>query len=198
MTNIQNVKKENNKPVVSGGIKDDKIIRRGANGRNTQRRQGQGGPGGDEFEKKVLQVDRISRTVRGGRRIRFRTLVIVGNRQGRVGMGVGKATEVVEAVEKANRVARKNLMDVPIINGTIPHQIEMTLGSAHILLKPAKVGTSIVAGGTIRTICELAGIKNIVGKILGTANKINNSKVTFEAFKRLANDVEHLKDWNVK
>lgn len=142
----------------------------------------------DEFDKKVLQVDRISRTVKGGKRIRFRALVITGNRAGKVGMGVGKATEVVEAVEKANRSARKSLFDVPIVKGTIPHQIEVFLGSAHILLKPARQGTSIVAGGTIRTICDLAGIKNVVGKILGTANKINNSKATFEAFKRLSRE----------
>lgn len=142
----------------------------------------------DEFEKKVLQVDRISRTVKGGKRIRFRALVIVGNRSGRVGIGVGKATEVIDAVEKANKIARKNMIDVPIINGTIPHQIEISLGSAHILLKPAKEGTSIVAGGTIRAICNLAGIKNIVGKILGTANKINNSKVTIAAFLKLTEE----------
>lgn len=146
----------------------------------------------DEFDKKVLQVDRISRTVKGGRRIRFRALIILGNHAGKVGIGVGKATEVVDAVEKGTRAARKNLIDVPIVNGTIPHQIEVFLGAAHILLKPAREGTSIVAGGTIRAICALAGIKNIVGKILGTANKINNSKATIEAFERLA------KEQNVK
>lgn len=140
---------------------------------------------GDEFEKKVLQVDRISRTVRGGKRIRFRALVIVGNRAGKVGMGLGKATEVVIAVDKATRVARKNLIDVPIVKGTIPYEIEVKLGSAHILLKPAKPGKSIVAGGTIRVICELGGIKDIVGKILGTANKINNSHAMMEAFNQI-------------
>lgn len=147
---------------------------------------------GGEFDKKVLQVDRISRTVRGGRRIRFRALVILGNHAGKVGIGVGKAAEVVEAVEKASRLARKNLIDVSIIKGTIPYQIEVYSGAAHILLKPAKEGTSIVAGGTIRAICDLAGIKNIVGKILGTANKINNSKATIKAFQIL------LKEQNVK
>jgi len=138
----------------------------------------------DEFEKKVLQVDRISRTVRGGRRIRFRVLVILGNRAGKVGMGIGKATEVVEAVEKGTTMARKNLVEVPIVSGTIPHELEVFMGSAHLLLKPAKAGSSIVAGGTIRTICDLAGIKDVMGKILGTANKINNSKAMFEAFRR--------------
>jgi len=141
-----------------------------------------------EFEKKVLQVDRVARTVRGGKRIRFRALVILGNKSGRVGMGIGKAAEVVNAVEKATRVAKKNLIDVPIRKGTIPHKIELSLGSAHIILKPAKPGTSIVAGGAIRVICKLAGIKDIVAKILGTANKINNSKATFEAFKVLTKE----------
>jgi len=142
----------------------------------------------DGFDKNVLQVDRISRTVKGGKRIRFRALVILGNRAGKVGIGVGKAAEVVDAVEKGTRIARKNLIDAPIVHETIPHEIEFRLGSAHILLKPARKGTSIVAGGTIRAICDLAGIKNIVGKILGTANKINNSKATIEAFKQLTKE----------
>ena len=140
---------------------------------------------GGEFDKKVLQVDRISRTVRGGKRIRFRVLVIMGNRAGKVGIGIAKANEVVVAVEKASRIARRNLIDVPIVNETIPHQIEVSLGASHILLKPAKAGSSIIAGGTIRTIAELAGIRNISGKIIGSANKINNSKAMIEAFPRL-------------
>lgn len=142
--------------------------------------------GGSEFEKKVLQVDRVARTVRGGKRVRFRALVIMGNRNGKVGIGIGKAAEVVDAVNKATKVAQKEMIEVTIKNDTIPHYIEMVYGSAHIILKPAKPGTSIVAGGAIRAICELAGIKNVVAKILGTANKINNSKATIEALKRLA------------
>jgi small subunit ribosomal protein S5 len=136
-----------------------------------------------EFDRSVLQVDRVSRTVAGGKRIRFRALVIVGNRNGKVGMGIGKAAEVVDAVAKATKFAQKNLIDVAIKNETILHKIDLKKGSAHIILKPARQGTSIVAGGTIRTIAELAGIKNIVAKILGTANKINNAKTTIEALK---------------
>lgn len=139
-----------------------------------------------EFEKKVLEVDRVARTVRGGKRIRFRALVIMGNRAGKVGIGIGKAAEVVDAVNKASKIAQKELIDVKIVNETIPYQIELSQGSAHIILKPARQGTSIVAGGAIRVICELAGIKNVVAKILGTANKINNSKATIEALKRLS------------
>lgn len=141
-----------------------------------------------EFDKKVLQVDRVARTVSGGKRIRFRVLVIMGNRSGKVGIGIGKATEVVEAVSKASRIAQKEMLEVPIINGTIPHRIEFSSGSSHIILKPARPGTSIVAGGAIRTICELAGIKNIVAKILGSANKINNSKALIAVFKIFAQE----------
>ena len=139
-----------------------------------------------EFEKRVLQVNRVARTVRGGKRIRFRALVIMGNRAGKVGIGIGKAAEVVDAVNKASKIAQKELIDVKIVNETIPFQIDISQGSAHIILKPARPGTSIVAGGAIRVICELAGIKNVVAKILGTANKINNSKATIEALKRLS------------
>ena len=139
-----------------------------------------------EFEKKVLQVDRVARTVRGGKRIRFRALVIMGNRAGKVGIGIGKAAEVIDAVSKASKIAQKELIDVKIVNETIPYKIELKMGSTHIILKPAKPGTSIVAGGAIRVICGLAGIKNVVAKILGSASKINNSKATIEALKKLA------------
>lgn len=139
-----------------------------------------------EYEKRVLQVDRVARTVAGGKRIRFRALVIMGNRNGKVGMGIGKASEVVDAVAKASKIAEKHMIEVKIVEGTIPNKIELRDGSAHIILKPAPAGTSIVAGGTIRTIANLAGIKNIVAKILGTANKINNAKATIEALERLS------------
>ena len=151
---------------------------------NRYNKVGGGEEGSTENEKKVLQVDRISRTVRGGKRIRFRVLVIIGNRAGRVGIGVGKATEVANAVTKATRVAQKNMIDVPITNETIPYKIEIKIGAANIILKPARPGTSIIAGGAVRVVCELAGIRNIVGKILGTANKINNSIAVIEAFKK--------------
>src|SRR4030042_4144028 len=142
-----------------------------------------------EFEKRVLQVDRVARTVSGGKRIRFRVLVILGNRAGKVGIGIGKAAEVVDAVAKATKIAEKNMIEVLIKNETIPRQIELQMGSAHIILKPARPGTSIVAGGTIRAIAGLAGIRNIVAKILGTANKINNAKATIEALRKISQEV---------
>ena len=145
-------------------------------------------PQKEKIEKKVLQIDRVSRTVRGGRRIRFRALVAVGNYAGKVGIGVAKGPEVALAVEKATKIAQKQMIEVPIINGTIPQTIRISQGSVEIILKPAKPGTSIVAGGAVRTICALAGIKNIVGKILGTANKINNSKALIFAFEKISKE----------
>ena len=139
-----------------------------------------------EYEEHVLQVDRVARTVKGGRRVRFRALVIIGNKAGKVGIGIGKASEVAIAVAKASKIAKKHVIVVPIVNDTIPFPIELSQGAAHILLKPAKAGTSIIAGGTIRVMCNLAGIRNLVAKVLGTANKINNAQTTMLAFEKLA------------
>ncbi len=152
--------------------------------RNQQPREPREKP---EFEEHVLQVDRVARTVKGGKRMRFRALVIIGNHNGKIGMGVGKAAEVADAVEKAKTIAKKHLLEVPIVNETIPGPIDIRQGAAHLILKPAKPGTSVIAGGTIRVICNLAGIKNLVAKILGTANKINNAQTTFKALEILAN-----------
>jgi small subunit ribosomal protein S5 len=139
-----------------------------------------------EYEEHVLQVDRVSRTVKGGKRMRFRALVIIGNRAGKIGMGVGKASEVVDAVAKATTFAKKHILEIPIVNDTIPFPIEINNGAAHLILKPAKAGTSVIAGGTIRVICNLAGIKNLVAKILGTANKINNAQTTLQALETIS------------
>lgn len=139
-----------------------------------------------EFEEHVLQVDRVSRTVKGGKRVRFRALVIVGNKLGKIGMGVGKGAEVAQAVAKASGLAKKHTIEVPIVNETIPYPIEMENGASHIILKPARLGTSVIAGGTIRVICNLAGIRNLVAKILGSANKINNAQTTFIALEKIA------------
>jgi len=145
-----------------------------------------------EYEEHVLQVDRVSRTVKGGKRMRFRALVIIGNRNGKIGMGVGKASEVVDAVSKATTFAKKHILEVPIVDETIPYPIEISQGAAHLILKPAKPGASVIAGGTIRVICNLAGIKNLVAKILGTSNKINNAQTTIMALEKLA------KQWHEK
>ncbi len=136
-------------------------------------------------EEVVIEINRISRTVKGGRRIRFRATVVTGNRNGKVGLGVAKASEVQTAVQKATNYARKHQVDVPITKGTIPMQVEAKHGSAKIIMKPAKEGTSLIAGSSIRPMLELAGIKNIVTKSLGSSNKINNIIASINAFKKL-------------
>lgn len=135
-----------------------------------------------EFEERVIEVRRVARTVKGGRRIRFRALVVIGNRKGKVGMGIAKANDVSEAVKKAATQARKNLVVVPIIAGTIPYEIISKHGAAVVMLKPAASGTSIVAGGSVRAIAELAGISDLLSKMLGSASKVNNIIATMKAF----------------
>lgn len=138
-----------------------------------------------EFEEEVIHIDRISRTVAGGRRIRFRAAVVVGNYAGKVGIGVAKASEVILAVQKAINIAKKNLIKVAIINDTIPHEIEERYGAAKVFLKPASMGTGVIAGGAVRAIANLAGIKNILSKILGSQNQINNLRATMKALEKL-------------
>jgi len=140
----------------------------------------------EEFSEEVVQVDRITRVVAGGKRLRFRATVIIGNKNGKVGLGVNKANDVVTAIQKAVRVAKKHLIDVPIQNNTIPHEIIEKYGAAKVLLKPAAEGTGIIAGGPVRIIANSAGIKNICGKILGSHNKINNLKAVIMALKKLS------------
>lgn len=131
-----------------------------------------------EFEERVVAIDRVSRTVKGGKRMRFRALVVVGNSNGRVGMGVGKAGDVQGSIKKAVTQAKKHLINVPIVNETIPHETTSKYGGATVFLKPAPAGTSIIAGGPVRAVIELAGIRNILSKIIGSTNKINNVRAT--------------------
>lgn len=143
------------------------------------------------LEEKVVAVDRISRTVAGGRRIRFRALVVVGDKNGKVGVGIAKSNEVASAAAKAGKKARKNMITVPIVNDTIPHDTSFHFGSAHVILKPAPAGTSVIAGGPVRAVVELAGIRNITSKILGaTSNKHNNVMATLEALRLLRKPIQ--------
>ncbi len=140
----------------------------------------------DEFESKLLDLARVTRVTAGGRRLRFRAGVVVGDRKNRVGFSAAKGRDVAQAVDKATRAAKKNLITVPIVNETIPHPTEAKFGAAKIILKPQRKGRGLVAGGTVRIICNLAGLKNISSKMLGrTSNKINNAKATIEALKKL-------------
>ncbi len=138
-----------------------------------------------EFEERVVQIDRVSRTVKGGKRMRFRVLVVVGNRKGKVGMGIGKGTDIQKSIQKAVTKAKKSLITVPIVDETIPHEATTKYGSALVFLKPAGPGTSVIAGGSVRAVLELAGIRNILSKIIGSANKINNVRATLLTLQQL-------------
>jgi len=149
-----------------------------------------------ELESRVIEIKRVARVVAGGRRFRFRATVVVGDSQGRVGIGVAKANDVTTAINKANYCAEKNIIKVPRKGQTIPYYVEATFGSAHILLRPASPGTGIIAGGPVRAVLEAAGIHDILSKVLGSHNKINNVKATFKALKMLKELVE--KDKSIK
>lgn len=162
--------------------------------RNTERKEKTARPKSDMIEK-VIQIDRVSRTVKGGRRIRFRALVVVGDGKGKVGIGVGKAGDVSLAISKANTKARRKMFNVTIVNETIPYEVTRVSGGARIYLKPARKGTSVIAGGTIRAIIEAVGIRNIVAKSHGSANKLNIAQATLGALRSL-NKLSALYDTN--
>ncbi len=167
-----------------------------AGGSDGQRRGRQGGGRTDgqrsrstsEYDDRVVSVDRVSRVVKGGRRIRFRALVVMGNRAGKVGMGVAKSGDVAGAVQKAKTQAERHMQTVTIINDTIPHESTVRYSGVRLLLKPASPGTSIVAGGAVRAVIELAGIKNVLSKSLGSSNKINMTKATLLALSSFKTD----------
>jgi len=141
----------------------------------------------DEFDSKLLALNRVVRVTAGGKQMRFRAVVVVGDKKSRVGVGVAKGLDVAQAVEKAIKVAKKNLITVPITKeGSIPHEVRVKLGAAVVLLRPQREGRGLVAGGTVRVICTLAGIRNVSSKILGgTRNKLNNARATMSALQKL-------------
>lgn len=138
-----------------------------------------------QLEEKIVEISRVARVMAGGRRFRFRILVVVGDKAGHVGFGLAKAGDLPKAILKAKKAASKRMIKVPIKNETIPHLIEATFGSAHVILKPASRGTGIIAGGAVRAVIELSGIKNILSKIIGSPNKVNNVKATLLALSKL-------------
>lgn len=138
-----------------------------------------------EFDQKLLDLARVTRVVKGGRRFRFRATLVIGNRKGKVGVGVGKGSDVTDAIRKAFDDGKKNLINVPIHGNTISHDIEHKSGSARVLLKPAPEGRGIVAGGAVRAVVDFSGIKDIVSKSFGTSNKLNVARATAEALESL-------------
>src|SRR3990167_2215613 len=140
----------------------------------------------DEFEEKIVQVNRVSKKTKGGNKIGFSALAVVGDGKGKVGVGLGKAPDVSSAIKKGVLVAKKHLIEVPIINGTIPFEFNIKLGAAKVLLKPAPPGSGVIAGGAVRSVVTAAGIRNISSKVLGTKNKARNVYATIEALKLLS------------
>ena len=140
----------------------------------------------DGYETKLLDLARVTRVTGGGKRLRFRAVVIAGDKKSKIGIGIDKGRDVSQSIEKATSRAKKSMVNIVIVNGTIPHQVEAKFGPARILLKPQRRGRGLVAGGAVRMICDLAGIKNISSKILsGSKNKLNNARATMEALKKL-------------
>lgn len=140
----------------------------------------------DEFDSKLLDLARVTKVTGGGKTMRFRAVIVVGNKEGKVGVGVAKGLDVSQAIDKATRFAKKNIITVPILQGTIPHEVQAKYGPSKILLKPQQKGKGLVAGGTVRIICALAGVQDISSKILSkTTNKLNNARATIIALQQL-------------
>src|SRR5437660_363832 len=138
-----------------------------------------------EFEEKIVRVSRVSKKTQGGNRMAFSVVVVVGDRKGRVGVGLGKARDVQSSVRKGVTYAKKHLINVPMVDSTIPHEVFVKLGAAKLILRPASPGTGVIAGGAVRAVVEAAGIRDILTKILGTNNQASNVYATIEALKSL-------------
>ncbi len=149
--------------------------------RERSRRSFPGADRGSQYDHEVLDVARVVRVVKGGRRFRFRASVIVGDRAGKIGFGTGKSKDVQEAIQKAEARAEKRMINIPMKDGTIAHEVIANYKGASVMLRPAKPGTGVIAGGTVRAIAELVGIKDLVSKLYGSSNRINNIRATLIA-----------------
>ncbi|MGI9028029.1 MAG: 30S ribosomal protein S5 [Candidatus Saccharimonadales bacterium] len=138
-----------------------------------------------QFDERVMNIDRVARVVKGGRRFRFRALVVVGDRKGRVAIGIAKGADVTSAVTKATESAKKNFMTLKLYKGTFPHEAQAKVGGANILLIPASAGTGLIAGGVVRTVLEVAGVSDALSKSIGSSNKINTAYATLKALQQM-------------
>ncbi len=139
-----------------------------------------------EFKEHIVQINRVSKKTKGGNKIGFSVLVVVGDKKGRVGVGLGKAADVASSIRKGIEVAKKHLLTVPIVNDTIPLSVLVKVGAAKVMLKPAPRGSGVIAGGAVRSVVEAAGIRNISSKVLGTKNKASNVHAVLEALSQIA------------
>ena len=144
-----------------------------------------------EFDERIVHIDRVARVVKGGRRFRFRALVVVGDHKGKVGIGIAKGADVTSAVTKATEVAKKHVTKINLYKGTLPHEADGKVSGARILIKPASAGTGLIAGGVVRTILEVTGVSNVLSKSLGSTNKANTAYATIAALQSL----EPAKNW---
>lgn len=153
-----------------------------------------------EFEERVVTINRVTKVVKGGRKFRFAALVVIGDKKGRVGFGTGKANEVPDAIRKASEAAKRNVIRVPMVHGTIPHEINGRYGSGHVFVRPASEGTGIIAGGPVRAVVELAGYSDIISKCIGSRTPINMVRATMEGLKSLktVQQVAELRDKTVE
>lgn len=156
-----------------------------SNRQGHQGRRGDTPPEEKQFDEQVLHIDRVARVVKGGRRFRFRALVVVGDRKHRVGVGTAKGADVTAAITKATEVAKKSMITVPVYKGTLPHEATGRVSGAYILVKPASAGTGLIAGGVVRTILEVAGLHNVLSKSLGSSNKTNTAYATIAALESI-------------
>lgn len=162
---------------------------------NAQRRQQrQFNQTPSEFEEQVVQINRVSKKTKGGNKIGFSALTVVGDKKGKVGVGLGKAPDVSNAIRKGIALAKKHMVIVPLVEGTIPFRIDVKVGAARVMLKPAPRGSGIIAGGAVRSVVSAAGIENISSKMLGTENKISNIYATLEALRRVSEQAEKMKE----
>ncbi len=156
--------------------------------------QSQMNAGQSEFEEQVVQINRVSKKTKGGNKVGFSALTVVGDNNGRVGVALGKAPDVSSAIRKGINQAKKHMITVPLVDGTIPFRIDIKVGAARLMLKPAPPGSGIIAGGAIRSVVSAAGIKNISSKMLGTENKISNIYATLEALRKVSEMADRKKE----
>ncbi|MEZ4156418.1 MAG: 30S ribosomal protein S5 [Candidatus Paceibacterota bacterium] len=194
MTEVKAVQKEA-KPESAAPAAEKRGPQRGRGGNHGGRGQRRGRRGQDrkpfvrqkpEFEEQVIDLRRVVRVMAGGKRFRFRATLVIGDKKGRVGIGMGKGGDVQQSIQKAKNKAKKNLIIVQMNKGTIPHQVDAKYSAARVLIKPAKEGNGLVAGGAVRTVLHLAGVNDATAKCLGrTTNKVTNALATIDALKQL-------------